>query len=757
MKSLGRMSLSVCLAMLIVSLAGCGATRPSSLLQASREHLVDTLPGSAERSHVVQAALLGPVDPVTVRAVQGDQRPSIDQVLSVEALVAEVLARNPSLTQMVAAWQAATARYPQVRSLDDPMLSGMFAPASFGSNSVDSGYRIEVSQKIPFPGKLRLRGQGALAEASAAQNDVEDMRIQLVEAAQLAYYDYYLVGRALSVNDEGLKLLKELKESADSRYKTGLVPQQDVLQADVEIGRQRERGVTLERMRKVAVARINTLRNLDPTEPIPPPPVKLDVVSGLPPVTHLREHALSQRPDLKAQQDRIAVEQAGLALAFREFYPDVEIAAAFDTMPQGMEVEGLAVVVLDGQEVAFLSLGAGIGIVLQFVQPLFAGRGQVPTQHFGNSKFIGHGEHGRPRRLRGNDPTKFDCQVPLNVLPGSLVVLRGFGAAANIGLVARQEQIGLREAAEFVRTQSRLNGSCIQRDPFKGVHPFTWATRKRCRPEIWPFRRRQHSPTQAPVGLGAWPLHAPQGIVGQLSMIGQPFRERLQCYDAGLRSPRRLPAGLDVCRDSVQTVGRDVARLLEIRRGADFPDEEQGTSDMPIAALPSRHHRFEVGQMRFDGLGGLGDERFLPGVDDALSTKGNVGQLVGQDPLRRCLVRRLGAMLPALARMIVPSDVPRTSVLPFEDAAFAIAAIACFRHDAFPLRDGRPPRWVSSHVGSATKGLAGSIIRYPVKCQSKERFRMPVAPQFAPGFDNDDRFQIVGAARRTSRASFPDG
>ena len=34
--------------------------------------------------------------------------------LSADALVAEVLARNPSLAQMTAAWQAASARYPQV-------------------------------------------------------------------------------------------------------------------------------------------------------------------------------------------------------------------------------------------------------------------------------------------------------------------------------------------------------------------------------------------------------------------------------------------------------------------------------------------------------------------------------------------------------------------------------------------------------------------------------------------------------------------
>ncbi len=306
---------------LILTIAGCGTTRFGAILR----------PPTNDR--INQAMLLAPVDATTVRGVPPDQEPARqDAELAVDALVAEVLARNPSLTQMVAAWQAAAAKYPQVRSLDDPMLSGMFAPSSFGSNAVDSGYRIEVSQKIPFPGKLKLRGQGALAEADAAQNDVEDMRVQLIESAKLAFYEFYLVERASAVNDESQKLLNEFKQNAESRFKTGLAPQQDVLQAELEIGRQRERGVTLERVRKVAIARINTLRNLAPDERIAAPPQNLTVTSGLPPVTNLREIAASQRPDLKALQDRIAVEENALKLTLREYYPDVELAAAYDTI-----------------------------------------------------------------------------------------------------------------------------------------------------------------------------------------------------------------------------------------------------------------------------------------------------------------------------------------------------------------------------------------------------------------------------------------
>lgn len=254
--------------------------------------------------------------------------------LTADALIELVLARNPSLAEMVAAWQAASARYPQVTSLDDPMFSGTIGPASIGSREVDFAYKVQITQKYPWCGKLALRGENALAEASAAGHDVEDVRVRLVESARTAFYDYYLVDRALAVNEEALRLLKEFRENAETRYKTGLTPQQDVLQADVEIGRQQERQVILERMREVAIARINTLMHLPTDSPLPPPPKQLQPDGALPDVLALQATAVARRPDLRALADRITAEQAQLALAYKEFYPDFEVMAAYDAFWQ---------------------------------------------------------------------------------------------------------------------------------------------------------------------------------------------------------------------------------------------------------------------------------------------------------------------------------------------------------------------------------------------------------------------------------------
>jgi outer membrane protein TolC len=262
---------------------------------------------------------------------------SEDDELSIETLVDHVLARNPTLAQMTAAWQAASARYAQATSLDDPMFGTVIGPASIGSNDVEFAYRVEASQKLPFCGKLRLRGEAATAESAAAHSDLDDMRLQLIESAKSAFYDYYLVYRALAVNEESLQLLRDTRRTAEDRFRTGLSLQQDVLQADVEIGRQQQRTLALERMRRVVQARLNTLMHFVPDRPLPRPPSTMELAGTLPDVTVLREQAVGQRPDLRALADRIEADRALLGLAYKEYGPDFEVMAAYDAFWQPEE------------------------------------------------------------------------------------------------------------------------------------------------------------------------------------------------------------------------------------------------------------------------------------------------------------------------------------------------------------------------------------------------------------------------------------
>lgn len=339
MRTLGIL---IWLPMLGLICTGCAALHPTAQVSHHR-----SAPAVRQQASGQDPNQSGPVIQLTYHAANLPspvERPKQDSAplagaseLSAETLVEQVLARNPTLAQMNAAWQAATARYPQVTSLDDPNFGAIIGPASIGSREVDFAYRLEASQKIPYCGKLRLRGQTALAEATAAGHDVGDTKLQLIESTKVAFYDYFLIHRAMSVNEESLQLLKEIRGTAVDRFKANQTPQQDVLQVDVEIGRQRKRGLVLERLQKVTQARINTLMHLPPDSPLPPPPKTFELAAALPAVAVLRAHAVAQRPDLQALANRIEGERASLALAHKEYYPDFEVMAAYDAFWQSPE------------------------------------------------------------------------------------------------------------------------------------------------------------------------------------------------------------------------------------------------------------------------------------------------------------------------------------------------------------------------------------------------------------------------------------
>src|SRR5262249_22088827 len=148
-------------------------------------------------------------------------------VLTPEAVIRVVLERNPTLEQMAAAATAAGARYQQVTSLDDPMLSVSAAPGAIGSPNADLATRVELSQKFTRSDKREARGRAALAEASAAARDADDAKVQLVEAARSAFADYYLSVKGAAVAEEGQTLLREFRRNAVTQYRLGVAPQQD--------------------------------------------------------------------------------------------------------------------------------------------------------------------------------------------------------------------------------------------------------------------------------------------------------------------------------------------------------------------------------------------------------------------------------------------------------------------------------------------------------------------------------------------------
>ena len=255
-------------------------------------------------------------------------------VLERAALVREVLERNPSIAAARYAWRAALERAPQESALDDPMLGFGVAPLSFGADDLDPGMRVDVSQRVPFPGKLALRGEVAAAEAEVASRDFEAARLRLAGMASRLFDEYYLAARSLAVNAEHVRLLGELQTVATARYEAGEAQQQDPLQAEVEHSHALHRDVVLTTRLRVAAEQIQTLLHRPPDALLPPPPAELLLPAE--PVDEsdadaLVADALEARPDVAAADARVRAGSSRVDLARREFLPDFTVSAAYDT------------------------------------------------------------------------------------------------------------------------------------------------------------------------------------------------------------------------------------------------------------------------------------------------------------------------------------------------------------------------------------------------------------------------------------------
>lgn len=259
-------------------------------------------------------------------------------VLDRHDLLDAVLDRNTSIEAARQAFRASTERIPQVTSLDDPMVGYSFGPAT-PFDDVRFGQRIDLRQKFPYPGKLRLAGDVARAEAEAVEQQIETVILDLAVAASQLYDDLYLTDRRLEINREHVRLLEGLLRTATARYAAGKLSQHEPLNAEVELAHLAHRDVILQSRREVVVARINALLHRPPGSPLPRPPAALPVPTdhvlrdlGLDSLQAAQEVALESRPQLAAIRAQVEARQAAVRLADMARYPDFDVGTSYSSM-----------------------------------------------------------------------------------------------------------------------------------------------------------------------------------------------------------------------------------------------------------------------------------------------------------------------------------------------------------------------------------------------------------------------------------------
>lgn len=256
------------------------------------------------------------------------------QAQSLSSLIAEAERVNPEILAAQKRYEAARQRPSRESSLPDPMLSfgwtsnGNPLPgAGLGVNPT-SNIGVSVSQELPAPGKLRLRGEIASKEAEAEFQQYQAVKLSVIARLKLAYHQLHHAYEATEIMRREQKLLANFIQIVESRYSVGKAAQQDIFRARAQYAIMETQILRMERDKPVQQGIINSLLDRPGDTHVEPPgamepgelPVSLD---------ELLAHARADSPAVMRDQKMVERSELALNLARRDYAPDYVLSGGY--------------------------------------------------------------------------------------------------------------------------------------------------------------------------------------------------------------------------------------------------------------------------------------------------------------------------------------------------------------------------------------------------------------------------------------------
>jgi outer membrane protein TolC len=245
-------------------------------------------------------------------------------------LLAEAEKNNPQIEAARQGWQAAKQVATQVSTLPDPQFNlqqvsvGSPRPFAGYTNSEFSYLGLGISQDIPYPGKLRLKGEIAKREADVSQQQIESVRRAVLAELKGVYFQLAYLSKTLTILEQDGELLKQVEQAAAGRYRSGMGTQQDVLQAQLqktkllrEIAMHHLQVGKLEAQLKQLLNRSQESPDIELADLLETPLVQT--------YAELLAAAQVQNPEIASARKMIEKQSLQVDLARKDFYPDFNV------------------------------------------------------------------------------------------------------------------------------------------------------------------------------------------------------------------------------------------------------------------------------------------------------------------------------------------------------------------------------------------------------------------------------------------------
>ncbi len=248
-----------------------------------------------------------------------------------QALLEEAMKANSEVRQMHSLHTASKEAVSSAGALDDPEAAFLIKdlPTDTWSFSQDDMTQkmFELSQKIPFPGKRRLRSEVADSQAQADGYTYRDKVNEIRAKVIMGYWGLSLAYASYDLTQKNKQFWEQVVQVAETRYGVGRGMQADVLQAQVELGNFLDRLFQWTQKQEALRADLNALRSRPPQTPLERPQALKPR-----PFSLKLEDLLAQaeaRPQLQALKALMAKQEKAVDLAKKDYFPDFTIGVNY--------------------------------------------------------------------------------------------------------------------------------------------------------------------------------------------------------------------------------------------------------------------------------------------------------------------------------------------------------------------------------------------------------------------------------------------
>ncbi|MFQ5717005.1 MAG: TolC family protein [Nitrospinales bacterium] len=262
------------------------------------------------------------IDGSSAYAVESDAKLVLEKEFSIQSLMEVAFDRNPGLKAAKAKWKAVIERYPQATALEDPEIGidtwNIPTDLSLGQTRNTIYW---ISQKFPFPGKLKIKGDIVSQEVKVARTQFEIATRDLTAELKSGYYELLYLVQAIDIIRRNKKLAEHLAKISATEHSVDATTLNDVLKAQSQLAQLDNDLILLTELWMNEVARINTFLDLPPDRPIGKPRKVLFVPFDME-LNQLYQLARERRQELKINGIEVEKSRKEIELAKKQYYPN---------------------------------------------------------------------------------------------------------------------------------------------------------------------------------------------------------------------------------------------------------------------------------------------------------------------------------------------------------------------------------------------------------------------------------------------------